>query len=364
MWEWKALRASMAAGVACAAFLAALPSGARAQRPALELSVNPDAQGCVDETALRAHLDRFLRVHRPIDVEVVVHAGATPVGFELRHDGAITAERRFDVLPTGCRARLDALALAIAVAVENAVGPERASLERNAIESDATDSAASGPSVPDAAAVAAAEPAREAESAPAASPTPPAQPAAPAADASPATPSAPRELTIAPFVGAGLLLEVLLEPAFALHAGSELRLGPLVSVSVAGLFAPGRDVDVGRGRASSSLLGGRALGCLGSEPRGLRFEGCAGAAAGAVFASGEEGDALEKPGNPTVGWLAGVLRAAASFPADGTLGARLAVDGHLNLVRPGLRVEGTAPVERVVEHVGLAASLELWFALR
>jgi hypothetical protein len=362
MWASKAMRrASTVTRVACAALvIAVLPSGAHAQRTALTLSVARDPQGCVHEAALRAHLDRFLRVHGPIDVEVVVHADAKPVGFELRHGGAYTAERRFEVLPTGCPARLDALALAIAVAVENAVGPERASVQPSttAVSSDETAASASSPQ--GASEDAATEPPLEAR------PEPPAtepKPDTPVDEAAPEPPSAPLAITFAPILGAGMLLETLLEPALAVHGGSEVRLGSLVSVSVAALFAPGVEVELGTAGASSSLLGGRALGCLGSAPRGLRLEGCAGAAGGAVFASGK-GATLEKRSEPTVGWVAAVLRAAVSVPAHEAIGVRLALDGHYNLVRPGLMVEGTPAVERVVGALGLAASLEVWFALR
>src|SRR5262245_60255654 len=84
---------------------------AYAQAPELRLRVEGDARGCVSEAALRARLGRYLRVHRPIQVEVVVRAGAEPVAFELQRAGAQDAVRTFEVLPRTCPERLDALAV-------------------------------------------------------------------------------------------------------------------------------------------------------------------------------------------------------------------------------------------------------------
>src|SRR6185503_21004071 len=93
-------------GTACALGVLACVLGAataaHAQGAAgLRLAVEDDAQACVTQPALRARIDRFLRVRRPIDVEIVVRPGEKPVVFELRRDGAFVAERRFDVLPEG-----------------------------------------------------------------------------------------------------------------------------------------------------------------------------------------------------------------------------------------------------------------------
>jgi hypothetical protein len=346
-------------------------ASAHAQPGGLQLEVSADERGCVSEASLRARLQRILRVHAAIDVEVVVHADAEPVAFELRHDGVSAAERRFDVLPAGCAARLDALALAIAVAVEHAVGADRASLEP-AAATDPTDATAE-PAEANTTATAAATDA----------PTPPATTAEPTAPTSkppvepgsetpePAEPPGPPLIvTIVPFLGGDLLIEALPEPALALHAGAELRLGPTFAVSLAALFAPRVDIELGEAHAPSSLLGGRALGCAGSTPRGLRFEGCAGAVGGVVWASGE--GALQSPADVSMAWLAGVLRAAASYPAEGAFGVRLALDGQLNVVRPDLQVApvASAPptpppnrVERVAGLVGAAASIEVWLAL-
>ena len=79
--------------------------------------------------------------------------------------------------------------------------------------------------------------------------------------------------------------------------------------------------------------------------------------------------ALQSSADATMGWLAGVLRAAASYPADGALGLRLALDGQINVVRPDLQVAAqtttppTPPLERVAGLFGVAASIEVWLAL-
>jgi hypothetical protein len=337
-----------AASRAALVLLAMTPAIGRAQLERLDLVVEQDPRGCVHEAALRAHVDRYLRVHEPIEVQVVVHARKEPLGFELRRKGAFFAERHFDVLPEGCDARLDALSLAIAVAVEHAVGPVRASV-------DASPKAAATASTEDARAGPEASPRDRAD----------ANTDAPPAPASASATSRPLTLTLLAFAGAGVLIEVMPEPAAVLHAGAELGLGPVLALSLAGLYAPEVQSGLGGGSVSSSLFGGRALACAGTGPSGLRFQGCAGVAGAAISASGH-GDGLERPRSVRVGWLAGVLRVAAGYPASGPFGARLALDGQLNAVRAGVRVERDSQpdLERVAGVVGLSASLELWLALR
>ena len=355
-----------ASSVLAALFLVAAgaPGPARAQHPGLEIVGVRDANGCVAETALRAHLDRYLRVHKPIDVEIVVRMGADPIGFDLRRDGAFVAQRRFEVLPAGCEARLDALAIAIAVAVEHAVGPEHASIDQSQLpvagaEQPSSEQPDAATSQPEPAAV-------EAEAKPDASEAR-SDSGQNAEDSSERDrPSEPLALSVAAFAGGGVLIQVLPKPAPLLHLGAELRLGPVFAVSLAGLYAPEVEIRLAGGSVSSWLLGARALGCAGTSPEGLRLEGCAGAAGGAMSSSGE-GVALQKRSEVTVGWLAGVLRVAASYPAAGRFGARLALDGQLNVVKPGVRIERPESEDdavRVAENVGLAASLELWLALR
>ena len=76
--------------------------------------------------------------------------------------------------------------------------------------------------------------------------------------------------------------------------------------------------------------------------------------------------ALQSSSDARMAWLAGVLRAAASYPADGALGVRLALDGQLNVVRPELKVAPVpaAPPAPQVEGVESAAGIKSSFALK
>ena len=346
---------------------------ARAQ-PAtgLELAVEDDAQACVTEPSLRARIDRFLRVRQPIDVEIVVRPDARPVAFELRRGGASIAERRFRVLPEACASRLDALAIAIAVAVEQAVGPEHAEVDAAAVaaveegrEEPVATSTPEEPTKPEAKKPEAKKPeAKKLETK-----KPEAKKAQDGEDenesgeeAQPPEPSGPPlKVRLALLAGGDLLLRALPETAIAGHLGAELRLGSIFAASLAALIAPSVSIEVGDGRAQSVLLGLRAAGCAGSSPTGLRLEGCAVVAGGGVWAKGA--GELDATQSTTVGWLGVGPRLAVTYPAQGPFGVRLSGDLLGNLVRPGVRVAGSGGTQRAAAKLGGAGSLELWLAL-
>jgi hypothetical protein len=112
----------------CTALFVALSPMAVSAQEVEPLSVSPREAACPSRDAIHARLTTLLGGAIPADVRVVLRLDATPVVFELSRDGEEPAERSFDVLPASCDARADALALAIAVAIDASV------LERIAAE--------------------------------------------------------------------------------------------------------------------------------------------------------------------------------------------------------------------------------------
>jgi len=89
------------------------------------LLVEPDTSGCITHAALLARVLHWLKPAIEIgDVHVLVRGRARPPSFVVRRGTGSPAERSFTVLPTRCRDRVDAMALAIALALEEAARAE------------------------------------------------------------------------------------------------------------------------------------------------------------------------------------------------------------------------------------------------
>src|SRR5690349_5419355 len=107
---------------AAVALLVCAPAVHAQSKARFKLEVEPDAGGCIREPALRERIQRWLNAQLPADevITVRMRAGSRPVSFAVMRGEDAIAERQFDVLPERCRDRLDALGLAIALAIEHA----------------------------------------------------------------------------------------------------------------------------------------------------------------------------------------------------------------------------------------------------
>src|SRR5689334_16888050 len=81
------------------------------------LVVQPDATACITQRALAARVQHWLKRPPEADVTVRVQADARPLAFTVQHAGVIMAERSFERLPQACPDRLEAVALAVALAI-------------------------------------------------------------------------------------------------------------------------------------------------------------------------------------------------------------------------------------------------------
>jgi hypothetical protein len=366
--EWRAVAAMwrpMRLGFASILLVVLAGTGpARAQQAnaqlAAALTVEPSADGCITAAALRPKIARWLRRSTPpAGLAVSVHGASEPLAFTLERDGQTIAERTFERLPARCKDRLDAMAIAIAIAIDPAV----AELAAEPPEEGAAE-ATPGPE--------ATQPEPEQPAAEQPPPTEPVPEAAPPELKPKTEPAAARieeeeQVSTRPtwwlHAGGGVLLETLPEAAFVGEAGVEHAVGPL-RLALDALVAPVTQVEVRPGSADLLLVGGRLTACMSLAAGELALDGCGGAAGGAVRASAT---GYDQSATPTMGWLSGLLRAALRFPTNGSFSGRLAVDGLIHVARPKLVVKQTGeedPVDTAGSSVvGLAASLELLVAL-
>jgi hypothetical protein len=341
-----------------AAFPATLAYGQRADALEGLLSVQPDPASCLAEPALRARVGRWLAPRALVptpSLRVVV--SPDPVAFTVQRDGRDVARRTFDVLPVQCAHRLDAVGLAIAVALEHLAQSEPSAFEQAAAQTAVPPDPTAASRTPDSP--------TDARSAPTG--TPATVVASEAATAKPATPEAgehgsPASLRAdanhyALLAHAALWLEGLPEMAGAFGLGLELGLRA-TRWSAIGLASTETDSALATGRAEARFFGARAQGCLALEliARDLHAEPCAGVIAGVVRARGD-GFPLER--STTLPYVAPLLRIALRYPARSLFSVRLALDGLFNAVRPELQVIGAGAAEDSAAALGLAPSLEL-----
>jgi len=323
------------------------------------LSVRPSPDGCITHAALSERVQRWLereRVRAPPRLEVAVDGAREPIGFELRQDGETVAERHFAVLPAGCGDRLDALALAIAVAVEHAASAPTgdAGSPRAAPAAAGAQPAGAAPPQPTTTTAETSERASE----PRAERT---GEGAAVGDANAKPASDPGGLRVDLFAGGAWLIEALPAPVLAVAAGGGVHLERL-RLELGFLLSAEHTSALGAGESRLQLVGGRAHACLGWPSAGLELAGCAGIGAGAALA---QGDGYFEDRQAEMPWVAALLRAALRYPAGSWLSGRIAVDGLLNLLRPELQVEGQAgPTDADPTFpLGAALSLELVVAL-
>jgi hypothetical protein len=331
---------------------------------AARLRVEPEGDRCLSQSALRARvLERLSRQARLSDVDVVVHVDAR-MQLEVWRAGQRIAVRRFEALPARCGARRDAIAVAIALALER---EGESAPEAGSAALAGTDAVPSNAAQPSAAQPNAAQPPSAAQPPTDAQPPSAAQPNAaqpPPAIAEPSASSEPAEASFfAVHAGAAVLFEALPSNALVAVLGVELLADPALRFAFSAIASlPQRDERLGASIESQLVLG-RLLGCGQLRAGVLVLEGCAGALGGAVFA---EGRGYAADSDESIGYAALVARGALRFPAESSLSLRLALDGLLPLVRPEYAVrEGTSMefAAITVAPVGAMLGLEVVLAL-
>jgi hypothetical protein len=89
------------------------------------------------------------------------------------------------------------------------------------------------------------------------------------------------------------------------------------------------------------LLGGELFGCTAWKFARFVAQGCLGATAAACHIRAEGYPVPVEQPLPWRLWAASAARLALRWPDEGAFAVRLLLQGHVNLVRPELRVDGS-----------------------
>jgi hypothetical protein len=158
------------------------------------------------------------------------------------------------------------------------------------------------------------------------------------------------------YAGPRWLTGALPDSTFGGAIGATLSAHPTLAVDVSALFAGVVSSELAGNRASAWLAGGQALGCAQLELGRATVQGCLGASAAACRVDSAQSR------SDTLLWSSAQMRAALHWPNDAVVSVRLFAQGHLNLVRPGLRVDGRS--ERLTPAwLGATLGIDLLFAL-
>jgi len=141
---------------------------------------------------------------------------------------------------------------------------------------------------------------------------------------------------------------------FAGAIGAELD-GTRWGVLLTGFASAETTYRLANGTGRAYLLGGEALACAGTSLASLGARTCLGAATAAFHAYGESYD-QNLPSTRL--WAAAVGRLALRWPERAPVSLRLWLQGHFNITRPTLKVEGAS--ERLaVGNLGGGVGLDL-----
>ena len=348
---------------ACAVLLFSLGgSSAFAQAPQLEVKA---ADSCLRADALRSRVAHYM-AHKatPVGVRVVVDLPSDGAELRIYRSDVLLSRRRFERLPTACEDRRDAVALTIALALEDPAVAAPAEQTQSAV-------VVSPNASPEATQVASTQITPEPE--PETKPTPRSDNTTPPADDEPDQvvlsnmPSSishsrtgERSLGLQFQLGARWLTEALAFPVWAGSLGVALPLSENIAVALSALASTLGTTSFEGGQARGRLYGLEAMGC-GSLPLGpAALDLCA----GATFAACDVSGRLYPMARPdtTLLWAAGLARVALRWPASSTFSLRLFAQGHVNLSRPTLQVE-RASRDLQPAWLGVSLGLELVISL-
>lgn len=355
----------------------------------LEVRVSPGtAPGCLESDSLRARVEHYTMA-RPnpeqrLRVEVTSD-GETSGSFQVFRDDVSVARRYFSRLPADCADRRDAIALAIALALEAYLAQDAAAEAQHPRAKPNHGSASKPTSTPPASSESAtgvAEPVRSDAAVREAEPSNPS--AASESDAAPppnASLEAPRPIDETPdadgalasaegvprrmvpvdrgesggdteragslpaevYAGAGWLVEGLPWSVWTGLLGTRLSPGGRFAVDGTFLASPPSDHAVAGGDARGWLAGAMLSGCITHTLGAASLHGCAGILGSVCHVSGR---GFDRPYPATnVPWIAAAVRLSADWPNRAPVMLRLLAQGQANVVRPELRVDGSTDVE-------------------
>ncbi len=307
------------------------------------ISVDSVGEACADSGALVERVGHWLR--RPslaagITVQVELGGEGAAASFELRRPGEPPAVRSFDVLPGECEARLDALGLAIAIAIDPAV------IERVADAEAVDDTTPQPPAEQEGEGPETFEEAPPVESVPEESPDPSPQD----------QPTSRWRHAVS--LGGTFAWRLIPDLAATATLGFRSVLEERFVLRVGGWVSSAAEHSLGPGAFESRLFGGRvdACGRWAVPPVGLDV--CGGVLAGALRAEGlrfSENLVTTRP------WVAVAVGARAEVPLSTRFGLALSAEGVVPLLRPEVHVSdesGTVTVRESVAFFAIQVGLE------
>lgn len=345
------------------------------------LTVSNQTDGCMSQEALINHIVRWLKTdHIEADIHIKVEVQGEKeqdVSFKFFRNEELTAHRSFSILPANCFDRLEAVSLAIALAIDHTVleGLEYPTANPPIVPPITNDKTEEPVDKQDLPVTVSQESGKTPED---------------QIRQTKIVESKPKEVTQKPsietiqenkippyterpkqedsrnivelegFAGVLALIEVLPKFAVGAVAGVSLNFGDLVSVRASGLFTSDVKTSLGNGNASLQLIAGRLDGCLLWYGYSLYYNLCAGTAAGALFTNGmdfEQNLTTQRP------WVAALGQAAVGWPQKSTVGLRLSLDGVVPLLRPRVRVvttNGDIIDELQTPEIGVFVSLQFF----
>ena len=309
---------------------------------------------CLQPAALRPRVRKYLRGSPPQDM-VIEFDHSPPLTFLVRRGDRMLSERPFPQLPMGCKARLDAIAHAMAESIEELERVQLSSAARSestpitlhvgVTASTVSASNQSAPRLDD----------DEIQ----------ARRADPHATRRTSARQVTSKATTTPqphgywglSAGAGMFLDVQPDAAPEFHIGADLLLDP-IAISAMVHWSPtlGHDWDaIADGSVAASAVGTRVGVCLGEGARILRAEACIGVFGAMVFTQGRGFDVDR---SESAGLVAGTLGLRVRFPATTPFGVRIRVDAQTNFLRPELRVTASESSAFTFGILGAGAFLE------
>jgi hypothetical protein len=322
---------------------------------------------CFEVEALRQRIAYYgkARLARADELQLELYLDAADSA-ELRvyRGQKLLARRRFDHLPDSCADRRDTVALSIALALEAvlhelspadvtttgdtavttgeagalehagepSVPPLRAAEPRDEADRSSDSAALTAPELVDRAAIPVPLPAKQETVEP--------QDPEPIQDTAPSSRARANPTFVRLHVGGRWLAHALPTPVWTIALGAEFWLSPQLAVDISAIASTIGNSTLAGARAESSLTGGELFGCGALAFDDVAAQGCVGASMAACRATG-----LDYP-RPfpaaTLLWAATTARLALRWPEKSWISLRVIVQGHVNLVRPELRVDGSS----------------------
>jgi hypothetical protein len=168
-------------------------------------------------------------------------------------------------------------------------------------------------------------------------------------------------IRLQPHLGGRVLVEALPAAVWAGALGVELWFDPHIAFDVSALASTLTQSAFARGRVNSRLVGAELLGCSSWNYASFAAQACLGATAAACYAAGNDYPAGD--GDATQLWAATAARLALRWPNEGLIAVRLALQFHVNLMRPDLRVENAPGQQLRPAVVGGSLGLDVIVAL-